>query len=121
MKALRFLLTLAAAWAVTGVAPLALAQTASLTTAEATARYHQGEALEHKRDLRAALDAYTEAAEAGNGHAQKKLGDFYSNGNTAVERNYETALKWYAKAREQGIEIPKPLNYPANPVSTIVR
>ncbi len=117
----RFLLALATAVTFAGAVSPAFAQTAPLTPAQATARYHQGEALEHKRDLRAALDAYTEAAEAGNGHAQKKLGDFYGSGNTAVERDYETALKWYTMARDQGIEIPKPFNYPVAPVGTVVR
>ena len=92
-----------------------------LSPGQAASRYRQGETLEHNRDLRAAFNAYTEAGEAGNGLAQKKLGDIYSSGNAVVERNYETALKWYFKAREQGIEIPKPLTYPGTPVGSLSR
>jgi len=86
-----------------------------LSKGQAEERFTQGTVYERKKDLRAAFIAYTEAGEAGHGLAQKKLGDFYSVGNVAVERDYETALKWYEKAREQGIEIPKPLVYPADP------
>ena len=86
-----------------------------LSPQEAAERFNQGTVHERKKELRAAFIAYSEAGEAGNGQAQKKLGDFYSTGNVVVERDYETALKWYEKAREQGIEIPKPLVYPADP------
>ena len=105
-------------------APAAVAATAistQLTPTQASQRFRQGERLERKRDLRGAVEAYTAAAEAGNGHAQKKLGDLYSTGNRVLERDYETALKWYHKAREQGIEIPKPFSYPGMPVSTLPR
>jgi len=33
-------------------------------------------------------------------------------GSDAVERDYETSLRWYERARRQGIEIPKPFTYP---------
>ena len=56
------------------------------------------------------------AGEAGHPMAQKKLGDFYSAGIVAVPRDYETALKWYQKAREQGVEIPAPPIYPGSPI-----
>lgn len=72
------------------------------------------EAIEHERrgDLGAALKAYVAAGEAGNGEAQKRLGDLYNTGNAVVRRDYETALKWYQKARAQGVEIPKPIVNP---------
>jgi TPR repeat protein len=87
-----------------------------LTTEQASQRFKQGEVYERKHDLRSALDAYTVAGEAGHPLAQKKLGDLYSTGNAAVARDYEVALKWYQKARDQGVEIPSPFNYPATPV-----
>jgi TPR repeat protein len=90
-----------------------------LTVQQAADRFREGTLLEHRKDLRGALMAYTEAGEAGHGMAQKKLGDIYSNGNAVVERDYETALKWYERAREQGIEIPKPLVYPGDPNQVI--
>lgn len=81
----------------------------ALSATQAEARYQQGLAKERQGDLRGALAAYLEAGESGNGAAQKKLGDFYNAGNAVVQRDYETALKWYQKARERGVEIPKPL------------
>ena len=83
----------------------------TLTSQQAMERFTQGGFLEHRKDMHGALVAYLEAGEAGYAPAQKKLGDLYSTGNSAVERDYETALKWYEKAREQGMDIPKPLTY----------
>jgi pilus assembly protein FimV len=78
--------------------------------AEAAAkRYREGVALERRGELKAALAAYLEAGEAGNGLAQRRLGQIYDKGNTVVQRDYETALKWYQKAREQGVPMEKPL------------
>ena len=79
---------------------------------EAEARYHEGVELERRGDLRAAFKAYSQAGESGNGPAQKKLGDLYGTGNEVVERDYETSLRWYDRARAQGIEIRKPFTYP---------
>jgi FimV-like protein len=76
---------------------------------EAARRYREGQALEHKGDDQGALKAYLEAGEAGYGLAQRKLGQIYDKGNTAVQRDYQTSLKWYQKARDQGVEIDKPL------------
>jgi TPR repeat protein len=76
---------------------------------EAAKRYREGQALERKGDEAGALKAYLEAAEAGNGPAQRRLGQIYDKGNSAVQRDYQASLKWYQKAREQGIEIDKPL------------
>ena len=76
---------------------------------EAIRRYREGLALERKGDDQGALKAYLEAGEAGYGVAQRKLGQIYDKGNTAVQRDYQTSLRWYQKAREQGIEIDKPL------------
>jgi FimV-like protein len=80
-----------------------------LTAPQAEARFQQGLVQERQGDLRGAFAAYLEAGQSGNGGAQKKLGDFYNAGNAVVQRDYETALKWYQKARDQGVEIPKPL------------
>ena len=41
--------------------------------------------------------------------ANRFVGDFYNAGNAVVQRDYETALKWYQKAREQGVKFPKPV------------
>jgi FimV-like protein len=76
---------------------------------EASRRYREGQALERKGDDAGALKAYLEAGEAGHGLAQRRLGQIYDKGNTVVQRDYQTSLKWYQKAREQGVEIDKPL------------
>lgn len=85
------------------------ARPATLSPAEAEASYERGLAAERSGDLAAALKSYLAAGQSGHGKAQKKLGDFYNAGNAVVARDYETALKWYQKARDQGVEIPRPL------------
>lgn len=85
---------------------------AALTPQQAAARYEEGIEAERKGDQTAALAAFLAAGESGHGPAQKRLGDIYNTGNEVVRRDYETALRWYRKAREQGIEIPKPLTRP---------
>ena len=76
---------------------------------DAIRRYQEGLALEAKGDDRGALKAFLESGEAGYGLAQRKLGQIYDKGNSAVQRDYQASLKWYGKARDQGVEIDKPL------------
>jgi pilus assembly protein FimV len=79
-------------------------------TAEAAAkRYGDGLSLESRGDHQGAFAAFLEAGEAGNGLAQRKLGQIYDKGNPAVPRDYQASLKWYQKAREQGVDLDKPL------------
>lgn len=80
----------------------------SLGRADQIRRYREGLALERQGDDKSALQAFLDAGESGYGPAQRKLGQIYDKGNSAVERDYSTALKWYQRAREQGMEIPKP-------------
>ncbi|MBS0335595.1 MAG: hypothetical protein JSS40_02035 [Proteobacteria bacterium] len=84
---------------------------AGLAPQQAEERYQQGLQADRNGDLKGALAAFTAAAEAGHGPSQKRLGDIYNTGNEIVRRDYETALRWYQKAREQGIQIPKPLTH----------
>jgi len=79
-----------------------------LSATEAEARYQQGLALEGRGNERAALNAFLEAGESGHGLAQRKLGEIYDKGNGAAVRDYETSLKWYQKARDQGVPVAKP-------------
>jgi FimV-like protein len=72
-------------------------------------RYREGLGLERKGDDHGALTAFLEAGDGGYGLAQRKLGQIYDKGNSAVPRDYQASLKWYQKAREQGIQIDKPL------------
>ena len=76
------------------------------------ARYDVGVALERAGHVTAAMQAYREAAESGHGLAQKRLGDIYGTGYGPVERDYVTSLRWYQRAREQGVDIPQPFSYP---------
>ena len=92
--------------------PKPAARAPTLTPAQAAERFQEGGKHERDGDLQAAISAYLAAGEAGNGRAQKRLGDIYNTGNAVVRRDYETALKWYQKARAQGIEIPKPITNP---------
>ncbi|HWQ38914.1 MAG TPA: hypothetical protein VNM24_09945, partial [Burkholderiales bacterium] len=85
-----------------------LPERAPLGKEEAERRYRAGLAMERAGDDRGALQAFLEAGESGHGPAQKKLGEIYDRGNSAVARDYETALRWYQKAREQGVAVPKP-------------
>ena len=90
-------------------APAKPSAAAPATAEEAAKRYREGLALEQRGDHQAALAAFLVAGEAGNGRAQRKLGQIYDQGNTVVQRDYQTAVKWYQKAREQGVEMEKPL------------
>lgn len=72
-------------------------------------RYQEGLALERKGDERGALSAFLEAGEGGYGLAQRKLGQIYDKGNSAVKRDLQASIRWYQKAREQGVPIDKPV------------
>ena len=85
--------------------------TGTVTPAQAAERHQQGLEAERNGDLKGAMAAFLAAGQAGHGPAQKRLGDIYNTGNAVVKRDYETALRWYQKAREQGVEIPKPLTH----------
>ncbi|MFY9314297.1 MAG: FimV/HubP family polar landmark protein [Burkholderiales bacterium] len=76
---------------------------------QAARRYQDGLALERKGDDQGAFKAFLESGEAGYGPAQRRLGQIYDKGNRAVQRDYQASLRWYQKAREQGVEIEKPL------------
>jgi TPR repeat protein len=95
--------------------PLAWSQAARPTDATlvaAAARYDRAQELERQGRMADAVEAYLEAAVGGHGPAQKRLGDIYGNGKGEVLRDYETSLRWYKRAREQGEEIPLPFSYP---------
>ena len=79
-----------------------------LTPQQAKVRYDEAVKAERSGAQRHAFVAYLEAAENGHGDAQKKMGDIFSKGGPVVKRDYETSLRWYDKARAQGVKIPKP-------------
>jgi len=76
---------------------------------QAVRRYQEGLTLERRGDNKGALTAFLEAGEAGYGLAQRRLGQIYDSGNPDVPRDFQASVKWYQKAREQGVEIDKPL------------
>lgn len=78
----------------------------------AAARFGDARELERAGDWTGAMQAYHDAAEGGHGPAQRRLGDIYANGQGDVQRDYETSLRWYQRAREQGEGIPLPFSYP---------
>jgi TPR repeat protein len=78
----------------------------------AAVRYGEGQKLERSGDWAGAVQAYHEAAEQGHGPAQKRLGDIYGNGQGDVQRDYDTSLRWYKRAQDQGEQIPQPFTYP---------
>jgi TPR repeat protein len=73
---------------------------------EGRRRNAAGLALEHRGDDRGAFVAFLDAAEGGYPPAQRRLGEIYDVGNSAVQRNYEESIRWYQKAREGGEDIP---------------
>jgi FimV-like protein len=77
--------------------------------AKAIRRYQEGLALERKGDDQGALAAFLEAGEGGYGLAQRKLGQIYDKGNSAVRRDLQVSILWYQKARAQGVSIDKPV------------
>ena len=98
------------------VMPAAQAQTSARPPMSADAalqRHAEGLAMEHRGDEKGAFIAFLEAADDGYPPAQRRLGEIYDSGNSAVERDYEESIRWYQKAREGGEEIPppKPLNF----------
>jgi FimV-like protein len=76
---------------------------------QAMRRYQDGLDLERKGDDQGALKAFLEAGEGGYGLAQRRLGQIYDKGNSAVRRDLQASINWYQKARAQGVPIDKPL------------
>ena len=110
-------LTVLAAFAVVGAMPVcqvANAQTPVRTPVSvdtAVTRHVQGLALARRGDEKGAFVAFLDAAEHGYPPAQRRLGEIYDSGNSAVERNYEESIRWYQKAREGGEDLPPQKNY----------
>lgn len=60
--------------------------------------------------MQGALKAFLDAGEGGYGVAQRKLGQIYDKGDSAVRRDLQASILWYQKARAQGVPIEKPLS-----------
>ena len=83
-------------------------------------RHVEGITLAHSGDDKGAFIAFLDAAEHGYPPSQRRLGEIYDSGNTAVKRDYEESIRWYQKAREGGEQIPPPKSY-GNPFVSPIR
>jgi TPR repeat protein/CHAT domain-containing protein len=79
----------------------ALTQFGYLYLAKASAAKKRGDSAEYKRTSKQALEYFLQGAEQGLAGSQKALGDRYYY-DSYVEKNLETALKWYRKAAKGG-------------------
>jgi TPR repeat protein/CHAT domain-containing protein len=79
----------------------ALTQFGYLYLAKASAAKKRGDSAEYKRTSKQALEYFLQGAEQGLAGSQKALGDRYYSGSY-VDKNLETALKWYRKAAKGG-------------------
>jgi TPR repeat protein len=75
---------------------------------QAASRHAAGLLMEHRGDDKGAFVAFLEAAEAGYPPAQRRLGEIYDSGNSAVQRDFPESIRWYEKARLAGEDIPSP-------------
>jgi TPR repeat protein len=87
---------------------LALPVSWAQTSDSAARSYDEGLMLEKRGDEMGAFQSFLAAGEAGHGLAQKKLGEIYDDKHGPVERDYQSSLRWYEKARAQGVPIPAP-------------
>ena len=86
----------------------------STSTPEAARQHATALALEKRGDEQGAFTAYLAAAEQGHPPAQRRLGEIYDTGNSAVKRNYEESIRWYQKARENGEDLPSQPKVPSS-------
>ena len=71
--------------------------------------YKAGLALERSKDMFYAFTSYVEAAKLGHGLAQLRLGQLYDNDLSGfVRRDLQESLRWYERARDQGVKIRSP-------------
>ena len=87
---------------------VASAQAPAPANSQAANRHAAGLLMERRGDQKGAFVAFLEAAERGYPPAQRRLGEIYDSGNSAVKRDYEESIRWYQKAREGGEQIPPP-------------
>jgi TPR repeat protein len=94
----------------------------SMSPEAAAQRHADGLAFQKSGNDKAAFAAFLDAAEHGHPPAQRRLGEIYDTGNSAVERDYVESIRWYQAAREGGEQLPaqpKIPHSPTNPTSGI--
>ena len=69
-----------------------------------SALFQQAQVLEQS-SMREAVKRYEEAGNAGYGPASKRLGEIYVAGAGNVGRDYVKSVKWYGRARDQGMDV----------------
>jgi TPR repeat protein len=79
---------------------------APMSPEAAAQRHAEGLALQKGGNEKAAFAAFLEAAEHGHAPAQRRVGEIYDSGNSAVERDYAESIRWYQRAREGGEQLP---------------
>jgi TPR repeat protein len=73
--------------------------------------FRTGLTLEKSKDMPHAFVSYVEAAKLGHGLAQYRLGQLYDRDITnSVDRDVQESVKWYQKARENQVNVPKPMS-----------
>ena len=92
-------------------AAYAQGQPRALPTREVVKLHVRGLELQHRGDNQGAFVAFLDAAEQGYPPAQRRLGEIYDSGNSAVKRDYEESIRWYQKAREGGEVLPPQPSY----------
>ena len=53
--------------------------------------------------------------------AQRRLGEIYDTGNSAVARDYAESVRWYQQARENGEPLPEQPKVPSSPTAPTPR
>jgi TPR repeat protein len=87
---------------------------APMSPEAAAQRHAEGLALQHRGNEKAAFVAFLDAAEHGHPPAQRRLGEIYDSGNSAVERDYSESIRWYQKARENGEQLAEQPRIPSS-------
>jgi TolA protein len=68
--------------------------------------FQQAKTLEGEGRYAEAVRLYKQAGNGGHGPSSKRLGEIYLKGAKGVSRDYAESVRWYDKARQQGMEIP---------------
>ncbi len=67
----------------------------------------QAKTMESRGRYCAATRLYQIAGNNGHGPASLRLAELYMSGRNDLRRDYVEAIRWYNKAREQGMSIPE--------------
>ncbi len=91
--------------ALSGTPRPGIADAPSAQSTEALVR--QAITMEHAGNYDEAMKLYRLAGMAGHGAASLRLAELYLTGVREVKRDYAESIRWYAKARAQGMSVPE--------------